>query len=69
MASNRILYIFKTVNYEEENTEITIDDNIYKKVKILTTMMERFQNQTELHFEEHKEFMKNVMSHLTTDKD
>ena len=43
LANRRKLYIFKTVDFDEDSEEVTIDDNIYKKVKNLSKSFEDFR--------------------------
>ena len=40
LSNRRKLYIFKTVDFDEDSEEVTIDDNIYKKVEYLSKNFE-----------------------------
>lgn len=70
LLSKRILYVFKTVNYDDSSQDLTVDDNIYKKVKDLTRVVEKFQNQSNSRFHQLQEFMDFVKLNLDNrDKD
>ena len=82
LEDRKILYIFKTVDSEDSSKEISVDDNIYKKVKSLTKSvedlrsqiddnkktLEAFQSKSKNHFEDQKKFMDFLMQRLRKDK-
>lgn len=65
LSARKILYIFKTVNYEDSSKEITIDDNIYKKVKMLTHSFDKFKSDMDKHVVEQREFMRYMKYHIS----
>ena len=43
LQNKKLLFIFKTADFDELSNEVSVDDNIYKKVKSLSSSLEELK--------------------------